>query len=69
MIKHLFPPTESCLYTEAGSSQSQGTWEYDCTASSPLLPKEVQREAEAALGPPGGSVPVLIQPDLSTYSI
>lgn len=57
LIKHLFPPTESCLYTVAGSSQSQGMRECESLSSGPQLPKE------APLVPPCGSV---IQPDLSS---
>lgn len=44
LIEHLFPPTESCLYTVSGSSQSQGMRECDCMASGPQLPEEAQKE-------------------------
>lgn len=37
-------------------------------ASGPQLPKEAQREAVAPFAPPCGSVPTLIQPDLSSYA-
>lgn len=60
LLEHLFPPTESCLYTVSGSSQSQGMRECDCTASGPQLPEEAQKEP----CPSTDSVPTLIQPGL-----